>query len=162
MDADTLAQPAQQPVLQNPQSHMRDNNEIGADIVGLWYTENREGGVEIYPCGAKICGRLHWFGDRAMNDSPGRSPKDIYNVDTDKRQRLLCGMQFMGEFTPEGPGRYIHGWIYSPRTGQSFSAEITLVDHDTLKLHGYVFTPLLGASQTWKRVDDLPACNSEG
>src|SRR5262249_159266 len=32
-------------------------------ILGVWYTQDREGGVELYPCDSKICGRLYWLKD---------------------------------------------------------------------------------------------------
>lgn len=125
-------------------------------IDGLWYTENHEGGVELYSCDNKICGRFYWF-------KPGKEEKAIYdqqNPDPEKRGRLLCKLQFMGDFTSDGKGHYSEGWIYSPRHGQTFNAEMTLIDHDTLSLHGYVIIPLLGDDQIWKRTKHLHACVS--
>jgi uncharacterized protein (DUF2147 family) len=66
----------------------------------------------------------------------------------------------MGGFKPEGKGRYTDGWIYSPLHGATFQAEMTLVDHNTLDLHGYIFIPALGQSQTWTRAKSLPSCVS--
>ncbi len=123
-------------------------------VSGLWYTEGRDGGVELYHCGDKICGRFYWFNPKGEE----AEARDASNPDPEKRDRNLCRLQFMGDFTPDGHGHYTDGWIYSPRHGQTFSAELTLIDHDTLDLHGYILSPILGDSQTWKRAKAMPAC----
>jgi len=41
--------------------------------------------------------------------------RDAQNPDAAERQRPLCHMQFMGNFTPDGHNRYLDGWIYNPR-----------------------------------------------
>lgn len=124
------------------------------DILGLWYTEDKDGGVEIYACGDKICGRFYW-----LDQKPGDGPVlDDKNADASLKKRDLCRAQFMGNFTPEGGNHYSDGWIYSPRHGYNFQAEMTLIDHNTLDLHGYVLTPILGESQTWKRAETMPQC----
>ncbi len=129
--------------------------KAGSDpIIGLWYTEGHEGGVELYSCGDKICGKFYW-----VNQRPGEGiAKDDHNPDLTKRHRLLCHMQFMGDFIADGHGHYEDGWIYSPRHGQNFEAEMTLVGPDTLDLHGFVLTPIFGESQTWTRTKTMPNC----
>ncbi len=90
-----------------------------------------EGGVELYPCGDEICGKLcYWLKDNQENGSVSRDTK---NPDPAKRDRPLCHMQFMGGFVPDSQGHYEDGWIYSPRHGANFSAEMTLADHETLE-----------------------------
>jgi uncharacterized protein (DUF2147 family) len=133
-------------------AHVRD------PIAGLWRTEGGKGIVELYSCGAHICGRFWW-----VDDSPGDVSRDTKNRDPAKRERPLCRAQFMGGFTPDPdkPGHYAGGWIYSPRSGATYSAEMTLIDHNTLDLHGYVITPLLGESQIWKRTKPVSACTTE-
>jgi len=126
-------------------------------VNGYWQTENGEGTVEIYDCGERVCGRFHWLNKDSLDDVS----RDIKNPDPDKRDRPLCKMQFMGGFSQVSPGHYEGGWIYSPRSGSTYSARLTMIDHDTLDLHGYVLTPLLGESQTWKRVSPDPVCTTE-
>ncbi|HEU0117146.1 MAG TPA: DUF2147 domain-containing protein [Alphaproteobacteria bacterium] len=134
----------------------------GDNVSGFWYTEGREGVVELYHCASdngedKICGRFHSF----MHAREQKNTSlDTHNPDPDKRDRPLCEMQFMGNFASDGQGHYTDGWIYSPRHGQTFSASMTLVDKNTLTLHGYVFVPALGEDQTWTRATKLPACEN--
>jgi uncharacterized protein (DUF2147 family) len=134
-----------------------DPNPLRA-ISGTWYTESREGGVELYPCGNQVCGRFYWLKD---DMEKGDVSRDTHNPNQQDRQKPLCKMQFMGGFSPEGGNKYIEGWIYNPRDGGTYSAQMTLVDHDTLDLHGYLFFPALGESQTWKRAKDMPTCQSD-
>lgn len=127
-----------------------------ADVIGLWQTKDRDGIVELYPCSDKICGRLHWL--EAPQDESGRPSLDDRNPDPALRARPLCGMTFMGDFSPETETRYSGGWIYSPRSGSTYQARLTLSDHDTLLLHGYVFTPFLGETQVWTRAESSKGC----
>jgi uncharacterized protein (DUF2147 family) len=126
-------------------------------VSGLWYTEGREGGVELYPCGDEICGRLYWLND-AADDNISR---DERNPDPDLRERPLCHLQFIGGFKPTEDYHYNNGWIYSPRHGAEFNAHMTLLNHDTLKVRGYLFFPALGQSQIWKRATNMPGCSAE-
>jgi len=131
-------------------------------IRGLWYTQDRDGGIELYPCDGKICGRFYWLKD---DDDEGGVDisRDDHNPDPAKRARSLCRMQFMGGFTEDHDkaGHYVDGWIYSPRHGKVFNADMTLVDPNTLKLHGYVIVPLFGESQLWTRAAILPKCRQK-
>ena len=125
-------------------------------VIGLWYTQDRDGVIELYSCENQICGRFHWI----KNSSDNQPSLDNKNPDKEKRNRPLCGLQFMGGFSPKENGKYEDGWIYSPRHGGVFSANMTLLDHDTLDLHGYMFLPILGESQTWHRAYHAPACKA--
>jgi uncharacterized protein (DUF2147 family) len=123
-------------------------------ILGYWYTEGHEGGVELYQCDEKICGKFRWL---KPTSKPGDALDDN-NPDPEKRSRQLCQLEFMTDFKPDGQGHYTGGVIYSPRHGQNFNANMTLIDHDTLKVHGYILTPMLGESQTWTRAKTMSVC----
>lgn len=125
------------------------------DILGFWYTQDRDGIIQIYKCDQYICGRFHWL----KPGKEGEVSRDKENPDPARRNTPLCNMQFMGDFIMEDPQHYNHGWIYNPDDGQTYGAQMTLVDHNTLDLHGYVFLPLLGASRTWTRTDAALSCN---
>jgi len=123
-------------------------------ITGFWMTQDRDAVVEFYPCDDMICGRFHWLQD----DSAENPSFDDHNRDPDKRRRPLCGLQFLGDFKPQGQGRFTDGWIYSPQDGSTYSANLALQNADTLELRGYVLIPLLGQSQIWHRTGAAPAC----
>jgi uncharacterized protein (DUF2147 family) len=125
-------------------------------LLGIWYTEGHEGAIELYSCDQEICGRFYWIKD----ESPENIFRDEHNPDPEKRDRPLCQMQFMGGFHLDSDGHYTDGWVYSPKHGQVFNAEITLLDKDTLDVHGYILSPILGESQVWKRAKALHGCRT--
>ena len=125
-------------------------------IVGLWLTQDHDAVVEIYACDTSICGRFHW-----MADDNGRMPRDENNHDAALRARPLCHMQFIGGFKDDGDGNYVDGTIYNPQDGWNYNVDMTLIDHDTLNLQGYILVPLLGRSQTWTRVEAYPSCKTD-
>lgn len=132
-------------------------NQSAPGIVGLWYTQDRDGVIDLYPCAEKICGRFHWL--EKETEENGQPSRDDRNPDPELRARPLCGMTFMGDFAKESGDRYSDGWIYSPRSGSTYKARLTLSDSNTLLLHGYILTPFLGETQTWKRAVNPPICS---
>ncbi|MBI1273349.1 MAG: DUF2147 domain-containing protein [Alphaproteobacteria bacterium] len=130
-----------------------------AEITGMWLTEGGEGGVELYRCEEKLCGRFVWLGPDDP-DPASDEGRDNRNPDPTKRKRPLCGMQFMGGFEFSSYGTFDNGWIYSPRHGNNFSARIVPVDHDHIKLRGYFLMPMLGQDQIWTRKNDMPRCRT--
>jgi uncharacterized protein (DUF2147 family) len=139
-------------LLASRQASAANTDALDDAIQGIWYTQDRDGGVELYPCDGKICGRLYW-----LKDDTGS--RDDHNPDPAKRRRALCHLQFMGDFTKNGDGRYTDGWIYDPDSGSTYTAQMKIIDRNTLQLRGYILLPLFGASQIWKRAGSLPSCN---
>lgn len=124
--------------------------------MGIWLTEDKEGAVAIYRCGKALCGKLHWI---KPSDAPDAALDDK-NPDPALRGRPLCGMEFMGGFTPQSDGNLSSGWIYSPRHGATFSAALKAGDEaDTIELRGYFVLPMLGESQVWTKAAGLQACS---
>lgn len=126
-----------------------------SEIYGYWMTEEKDGVIEIYPCESGVCGKFHWLKD----DSESNPSLDDKNKNPELRQRRLCGLQFMGGFKQKDGNKFSGGWIYSVRDGNTYSAELSLKDNDTLELRGYFLIPLLGESRLWKRTSSQPACS---
>jgi uncharacterized protein (DUF2147 family) len=144
-------------VLATGNAKAQNNHEQNIKTIsGTWLTDDKDGVVELYPCQQKICGRFHWL----KEDSPENPSLDDKNRDPDKRNVPLCGLQFMGGFEPQGGGRFTDGWIYSPHDGNTYSANLTLRDQNTLELHGYVLIPLFGQSRFWTRTGTEPTCQT--
>jgi len=79
------------------------------------------------------------------------------------RRRQICGLQIIGNLSPSGPMKWAGGWVYDPDRGQTYGAAVTLENRDALRMRGYFATPLLGASQLWRRAPaDLPRCPTAG
>lgn len=119
---------------------------------GLWLTANERAIVAMEPCGAETCGRMVWIAEPV--DERGALKRDRQNADRAKRARPICGLHLVGGLSREGEGRWEAGWLYNPRDGATYSAEVRALSPERLEVRGYLGIPLLGGSQIWTRVDD--------
>lgn len=125
---------------------------------GIWYDDTGKGAVKIFPCGAKLCGRIVWLKEPLGSD--GQPLRDGYNPTGNLRSRPICGLQVLGNLTPQGDGTWDQGWVYDPKVGKQYDAAITLSGRNTLVLTGYKGIKLLSKSFTWQRApDNLPTCS---
>jgi uncharacterized protein (DUF2147 family) len=115
-------------------------------VVGRWRTETRGGIIEIARCGPSICGKI------VTSDGLATNPNlmDVNNKDPKLRNRPIKGMQMLSGFSYKD-GLWDGGTIYNGEDGKTYSARITPVDANTLKLRGCIFVPLC-KNQTWTRV----------
>ncbi len=67
------------------------------------------------------------------------------------RDRLLVGLEIFNGFSYDGDGEWSGGSIYDPNSGKTYSCKLKLVDHDTLKVRGFIGISLIGRTETWKR-----------
>lgn len=118
---------------------------LAADIIGRWRTPTN-GEIEIYKCGAALCGRLLHTPRFATNPNL----TDQNNKDEAKRGRKLKGLTLLEGFSG-GPTEWKGGRLYNPEDGNTYTGEITVVDAATLKLKGCVVAPLC-KTQVWKRM----------
>lgn len=114
--------------------------------LGRWKAETKNGIVEISRCGESICGRL--ISSDHLRTDP--TLKDVKNSNPALRSRPLKGMQILGEFKSNGK-EWVDGTIYNADDGKTYSAKVTPVGANQLKVRGCVFVPLC-KTQTWTRV----------
>src|ERR1700733_7900787 len=135
-----------------PAAHAADG-----DVTGIWLDESKQGGIQIEPCGDKMCGRLVWM--LHPLDAQGQPKIDHKNPDLKLRGRPYCGMQLMGGFTKEEADEWDDGWVYDPDGGDTYQAHFRLLPDGTLKFRGFIGISLLGRSQIWTRATEaLPPC----
>ncbi len=126
------------------------SNSAGLSPVGYWVTENRAWTVRIAQCSAGYCGRIVGLGDSPRPDVLRR---DSQNPDPAKRSATLCGLPVLGGFVPSRePGAWQDGWVYNPESGETYKSVMEFEGAATLKVRGYVLTPLFGRSETLTRV----------
>jgi len=126
-------------------------------IFGRWLSEDRKAVVEMTPCGAELCGRVVWIGDK---DAPAT---DVANPDAALRGRPICNLQILGGFkqAADAPAEWRDGWIYDPESGKTYHARMSLRDAATLDLRGYVGIPLFGETRVWTRdTASRPPCGA--
>lgn len=125
---------------------------------GFWLTENRKAIVQIAHCGADTCGRMVWVENPL--DEAGLPKRDDRNADAAKRGRPICGLELVGGLDKADEGSWQNGWVYNPRNGETYSAEIRALSPSELEVRGYLGVSVLGQSQVWTRVgDDRGGCS---
>ncbi len=104
--------------------------QTAEDIEGVWLRGDKKNyKVEIYPCGAKYCGKLVWL--KEPNDENGQPRKDLNNPDKSKRNNFLLGTDVLRNFRFEG-GVWKDGQVYSFNRGKYYDAQIKLQGNDLL------------------------------
>ena len=116
---------------------------------GRWLTPDKGGVVEVYRCGDAMCGRLAWFRKEVPDDNPHNI--DLHNPDPALQKRSLCGLVVLWGFRADGPDRWSGGSAYDPKSGHTYSAQMTIKADGDLNLRGYVGISLFGRSEEWAR-----------
>lgn len=83
---------------------------MAADPVGLWATGSEGGRVEIYRCGAALCGKV--VDAKRLRANPDL--RDVRNGDPKLRQRRLMGLIVLQNFKG-GPSEWKGGPVYDPK-----------------------------------------------
>ena len=120
---------------------------------GVWFTQDYDGALELYPCGeGELCGRLVWMADESPPPGTEGLPRDVKNPDPARRDHTLCGLEMMRGFRPETDDLWSGGTIYNPDDGHDYHAELRVQGPVALGMRGYILTPLLGQTEIWTRV----------
>ena len=83
------------------------------------------------------------------------NPRDADgNPKLDARGQPFCGLQLVGGLEPVGTGVWEDGWIYNPKSGRTYSADLKVLSPTELRVRGYLGLRIFGSSQIWTRVDD--------
>ena len=119
--------------------------------VGLWQTEGGKSHVQIFACGAQLCGRIVWL--REPNQPSGQPKVDQKNPDQTKRGQKIIGLQMLWNFAKtRDPNEWDGGRIYNPEDGEIYKSTMKIRPDGKLEVRGYVGISLLGKSQYWERV----------
>jgi uncharacterized protein (DUF2147 family) len=131
----------------------------GPPEAGVWLDHTRRGAVMMEPCGANLCGRVHWLKDPL--DKQGKPLIDDLNPDKSKRRQPVCGLQVIGGLVRQADGSWDNGWIYDPEKGERYDLAVRLDRAGTLTITGYMGVKWLSETHRWTRVARaLPACSA--
>jgi len=115
-------------------------------VIGHWLTENERAVIEMKECGKSVCGSIYWIIEGGMQF-------DEKNPDEALKARKICGLEILNGFQQKEAGSWSGGDIYKADDGDTYSAKLKIQEDGTLRLRGYIGTPLLGKTQIWTRVD---------
>lgn len=116
--------------------------QAAAPITGRWITQSKDGVVEIYQCGAQICGKLAKF---LVMPPAGAGAKDINNPNKALRSRTILGMNILIGF--KEVGNEWKGQIYDPKSGKTYRSVVYKGKSGNLVVKGCI-GPFCQA-QTW-------------
>lgn len=118
---------------------------------GEWLVAKQYARIKIADCDGKLWGVVAW------EAQPGVDSK---NPDPNLRTRPTLGMPILLGMTPSQTNRW-DGQIYNSQDGHTYSASISLLDPNTLRVQG-CFLGFLCGGENWTRVkpQDVPATPS--
>lgn len=129
-------------------------------VMGTWLTASKSAEIQIAPCpnasNGPICGTVVKLND--PKDAGGKpvAPEgvvDTRNADPALRTRKVLGMVLLYNFVKTtDPNTFEEGTIYNGENGKTYKANMSLQPDGSLKLRGYVGTPMFGETQIWTRV----------
>lgn len=117
------------------------------DILGQWYTTEKDAKIEIFEEGGKYYGKVIWLKDPFEN---GKPILDANNADKSKRNRKILGMKLLEDFEFKGKS-WENGMVYDPRNGKSYSSTIKKKSNDVLEVRGFVGVSLIGRTVEWTK-----------
>ena len=118
-------------------------------IIGKWINSSGEAHVDITKRGEKYFGKIVWL--KEPKDEKGNVKTDVKNPEEGLRSKPIMGLEILKNFIYED-GKWTDGKIYDPKSGKTYSCNMSLKGNDILNMRGYIGISLIGRSETWKRV----------
>lgn len=118
-------------------------------ILGKWINSSGEAHVEITKKGEKYFGKIVWV--KEPKDEKGNNKTDVKNPDEKLKSRPILGLEILKDFV-FSDGKWTDGKIYDPKSGKTYSCNMSMKGNDVLNMRGYIGISLIGRSETWKRV----------
>ncbi len=129
-------------------------------VMGIWLTALGVAQVRIGACDSPangpVCGVIVGLINPKGPDGQVVAPDmatDFRNPDPNLRGRKVIGMPLIWGFKKTADlNAFEEGHIYNGENGKVYTANISLQPDGTLRLRGYVGSPMFGETQIWTRV----------
>lgn len=118
-------------------------------IIGKWINSSGEAHVDITKKGEKYYGKIVWL--KEPKDEKGTVKTDVKNPEKSLQSRPILGLEILKDFVYDD-GKWTDGKIYDPKSGKTYSCNMSMKGNDVLNMRGYIGISLIGRSETWKRV----------
>ncbi len=109
-------------------------------VMGIWWTQDRDGVVEIYPCPSGLCGRVAGIVHFKPDGSP---PEDLHG-------HSRCHLRLI----PDGKVGSDGVWdshITNPDDDKTYTIRLQVDADGRLRMRGYIGLPLFGRTVFWTR-----------
>jgi uncharacterized protein (DUF2147 family) len=113
-----------------------------AAILGIWVNQAGDGLIEITQQQGLYTGTI-------IGSTDGKDRQDNHNPDPTLRNRSLQYVVILDDFDYLGDKQWENGWVYDPNNGKTYSCKMTLINHSTLEIRGYIGISLFGRTETW-------------
>ncbi len=115
--------------------------DASATPAGRWITADHQAVIQIFPCGADLCGDIVGI---ALAHPGDKMPSDW-------KGQPQCGLTIIqtAPATDSDGTPVWQGSVLDPRDGSVYHAKIKLDANRHLYLHGYIGLPVFGQTQTW-------------
>jgi uncharacterized protein (DUF2147 family) len=111
------------------------------EIIGLYWSPEKDAKIEIYQKGNKYFGKSVWV---------ATPRKDTKNPKESLKTRDILGIELLTGFS-YNDGIYNGGEIYDPETGRTYSCKMSL-EGNKLKVRGFIGISLLGRTEYFERI----------
>lgn len=118
-------------------------------ILGKWVNASGEAHIDIYKKSDKYFGKIVWL--KNPKDEKGNTKLDVKNPEPAAQRNPILGLELLKNFVYED-GKWTDGKIYDPKSGKTYSCNITVKDANNINIRGYIGVSVFGRSETWKRV----------
>lgn len=118
-------------------------------IIGKWLNSTGEAHISITKRNDKYFGKITWI--KNPKDEKGMVRTDAKNPDAKLRSQQILGLEIVRDFVYDD-GKWTDGTLYDPKSGKSYSGNITMKGNDVLNMRGYIGFSLIGRTEVWKRV----------
>jgi uncharacterized protein (DUF2147 family) len=124
-----------------------------ADPSGIWLTQAGDARVQVSRCGNGICGRIVWLRE-PIDSRTGQPQVDDKNANPALAQRPIIGLSIFSSMQQVAGNKW-SGRIYNADDGQTYDANVTLQNAQTLEVQGCVGGVLCG-SEMWTKFAAVP------
>jgi uncharacterized protein (DUF2147 family) len=118
-------------------------------IVGRWLNSSGEAHVDIFKKNEKFYGKIVWL--KNPRDEKGNAKTDLRNPDESMRTKPMLGLEILKDFVYED-GKWTNGKIYDPKSGKTYSCNISQKGNGVLNIRGYIGISIIGRTDVWKKV----------
>jgi len=118
-------------------------------VIGEWANATGEAHVDIVKRNNKYFGKIVWL--KNPKDERGAIKTDQKNPNESLRSKPIQGLEILKDFVFDGE-KWTDGKIYDPKSGKTYSCNITLKPDGNLNIRGYIGLSIIGRTEVWKKV----------